>query len=57
MNVVYITKDDHFGYVALGPTPLRRHPHMGMYIKDGTDPKNEWLGFVRGNNRLIVEDP
>lgn len=36
MNMVYITKDDHYGYISVGPTPKRRHPYMGMYAKDGS---------------------
>ena len=37
MNMLYITADDHYGYISVGPTPIRRHPHMGMYVKDGSN--------------------
>lgn len=56
-NLLYATADDHIGYYAIGLIPLRRHPHMGMYVKDGTNSDNDWIGFIRGSDKLHMEDP
>lgn len=56
MNMLFITQDDHYGYIAVGPTPKRRHPHMGMYIQDGTKSENDWIGFIQPHERLFVDD-
>lgn len=56
MNMMYITADDHYGYLSVGPVPKRRHPHMGMYVKDGSKPENDWIGFVQPEERLHLDD-
>lgn len=56
-NLLYSTADDHIGYHGVGLIPLRRHPHMGMYVKDGTNSDNDWLGFIKGADKLHAEDP
>lgn len=56
-NLLYSTADDHIGYYAIGVIPLRRHPHSGMYVKDGTQSENDWIGFVQGEDKLHLEDP
>ena len=56
VNLLYITVDDHFGYAELGKQPIRRHPHMGMFIKNGTLPESDWVGFVKPEQRLQVWD-
>lgn len=57
MNLLYITKDAHIGYQMVGPHPVRTHPHMGMYVKDGSDSRNDWVGFVRDEEKLHLRDP
>lgn len=56
-NMIYATKDNHIGYVAMGLVPLRRHPHMGMYVQNGSSSDNDWLGFLKGNDKLSLQDP
>lgn len=41
----------------MGFLPLRRDPHTGMYVKDGTKSESDWIGFVQGENKLHCEDP
>ena len=54
---MYSTLDDHIGYQAVGMVPLRRTPHSGMYVKDGTTSKNDWIGSIQGKNKLHLIDP
>lgn len=56
-NMIYSTKDNHIGYVALCRIPIRRHPHTGMYVQDGSKSQNDWVGFITGRDRLHVYDP
>lgn len=51
-NLVYSTRDNHIGYYAIGLIPLRKHPHNGMYVKDGTNSDNDWIGFIQGKDKL-----
>lgn len=57
LNIIYITKDDHIGYQAVGSIPLRKNHHSGMYIKDGSVSDHDWVHFVEGKNKLHIEDP
>jgi acyl-homoserine lactone acylase PvdQ len=57
INILYSTRDDHYGYFALGKFPLRSHPHMGMFIQDGSLSANDWLGYVTGKDKLHLIDP
>lgn len=41
----------------MGMLPLRRDPHSGVYVKDGSLSENDWIGFVQGENKLHCEDP
>lgn len=56
-NFVYITKDNHIGYMSVGVIPIRKNIHSGMYIKDGTSSENDWVGLIRGTDKLHVNDP
>ena len=57
MNFLFITNDDHFGYISVGPHPIRKHPHHGMYIKDGSTTEYDWKGYLKGKWKLNLFDP
>jgi penicillin amidase len=57
LNLIYSTKDDHIGYQAVGVVPIRRNPHSGMYVKDGSLSDHDWVGFIQGKDKLHIEDP
>lgn len=57
MNLVFSTRDDHIGYIAVGMVPLRRHHHAGMYVKDGSKSDNDWIGAIQGKAKLHLIDP
>ena len=52
-----ITADDHIFYKQVGIAPKRKSPELGSYIKDGRSSDNDWVGFVRSEDRLEVIDP
>ena len=56
-NLLYTTADDHIGHYSIGVVPLRKHPHSGVYVKDGTSSENDWIGFLQGGDKLHLEDP
>lgn len=56
-NLIYATKDDHIGYVAIGALPIRASPDDGNYIKDGTSSANDWRGLVKGKDKLNLQNP
>lgn len=45
-NAVYADRDGHVGYRATGLVPIRRKGDDGSLPRDGTDPANDWKGFV-----------
>lgn len=45
-NVVYADVDGHIGWRASGLIPIRRPGDDGSRIHDGTDPDQDWRGFV-----------
>jgi penicillin amidase len=57
MNVLYTTKDDHIGYQVIGRIPLRRNNTYGMYIKDGTVSKFDWIKLISKGHKLNLQDP
>ena len=57
MNIMYITKDDKFGYQSVGSHPLRSNPQHGMYVKDGSTSKYDWKGFLKGKEKLSLANP
>lgn len=56
-NLLYFTKDDHIGYVAVGAVPIRANIRDGNYIKDGSNSSNDWIGLIKGKNKLNIQDP
>lgn len=56
-NAVYADREGHVGYRATGLVPLRRAGDDGSMPKDGTDPANDWRGFVPSNQMPRVLDP
>jgi hypothetical protein len=30
---------------------------MGMFVQDGSISENDWLGFIKGKDKLHLEDP
>jgi penicillin amidase len=46
-NVVYADVDGHIGWRASGLIPIRRPGDDGSRIHKGTDPNQDWRGFVR----------
>jgi acyl-homoserine lactone acylase PvdQ len=57
LSQVAITTDNHIAYQQSGITPIRPNPQSGSYVKDGTNTKNDWLGFMPVEDRLSVIDP
>ncbi len=53
----FATKDGHIGYIATGRNPIRRNPYNGLFIQDGTNPDNDWLGIVKGDDKPQIWDP
>lgn len=43
--------------MSVGVIPIRKNLHSGMYIKDGTSSENDWVGLIRGTDKLHVNDP
>lgn len=56
-NLVYITRDNHIGYSSIGVIPIRKNHQAGMYVKDGTNSENDWVGFIKGSDKLNLHDP
>jgi penicillin amidase len=52
-----ITNDGHIGYQQLGRYPIRRDPSSGLFVKDGTNTDNDWLGYVPPEHRIQIIDP
>lgn len=46
-NVVYADVDGHIGWRASGLIPIRRPGDDGSRIHKGTDPSQDWRGFVK----------
>jgi penicillin amidase len=46
-NVVYADVDGHIGWRASGLIPIRRPGDDGSRIHKGTDPAQDWRGFVK----------
>jgi penicillin amidase len=56
-NIVYADRDGHIGWRASGAIPLRRPGDDGSAIKDGSDPQNDWRGFLPQAQMPRVLDP
>lgn len=56
-NFVFITKDDHIGNIRFGVYPLRKNPEMGNFVIDGTTSENDWISFLKPEDKLLVIDP
>lgn len=55
-NFVYADKDKHIAMVAAGKFPLKQHA-QGKYVLDGSDPNNEWHGWIPNEENPAVLDP
>jgi penicillin amidase len=56
-NIVYADIDGHIGWRASGLVPLRRDGDDGLRIRDGSDPADDWSGFVPMREMPRVLDP
>ena len=58
INFVFITNDGHIGLQNIGSYPIAPYQSdMGGYIKDGTTSKYDWVGMLKGRDRLQIIDP
>lgn len=57
LNSLIITRDNHIGAFGLGTFPIRRNQYMGAFIKNGSDPQNDWLGYIPNHQKMHVIDP
>lgn len=55
-NFVYADKDQHIAMVAAGKFPLKQHA-QGKYVLDGSDPNNEWQGWIPDEENPAIMDP
>jgi penicillin G amidase len=56
-NVVYADIDGHIGWRASGLVPIRRDSDDGLHPHDGSDPEEDWRGFVPMSDLPRVLDP
>jgi len=56
-NIVYADCDGHIGWRASGVIPVRRPGDDGSTIKMGSDPGNDWRGFLPQARMPRVLDP
>ncbi len=56
-NFVYADVDGHIGYRASGLVPIRRDGDDGLLPHDGSDPSQDWRGFVPMSELPRVLDP
>ncbi len=56
-NIVYADAEGHIGYRATGLIPIRKKGNDGSLPVDGTDPGNDWQGFVSQPEMPRVLDP
>ncbi len=55
-NFVYADREGHIGYQAAGRLPIRKS-HRGDLPADGSDPKQEWAGYIPFEALPSVLDP
>ncbi|MBK9796922.1 MAG: penicillin acylase family protein [Holophagaceae bacterium] len=56
-NMLYADVDGHIGWRASGLVPVRRPGDDGSRIHDGTDPAEDWRGFVPPQAMPRLLDP
>ncbi len=56
-NIVYADKDGHIGWRASGLIPIRKQGNDGSRILNGSDPSNDWQGYVPQGEMPRVFDP
>ncbi len=56
-NIVYADTAGHIGWRASGLIPIRKKGNDGSRILDGSDPSNDWQGFVAQTGMPRVLDP
>ncbi len=56
-NIVYADTAGHIGWRASGLIPIRKPGNDGSRILDGSDPSNDWQGFVPQGEMPRVFDP
>lgn len=58
INMVFITADNHIGLQVIGSYPIAPYQEeMSGYVKDGTTSKYDWVGMLKGKDRLQLIDP
>lgn len=55
-NFVYADKSRHIAMVAAGKFPLKQQA-QGKYVLNGSDPNNEWHGWIPAEENPAVLDP
>ncbi|KAL4491323.1 hypothetical protein ABPG72_021709 [Tetrahymena utriculariae] len=53
----FATNDNHIGFYATGIIPLRNNPEKSAFIQDGTDRKNDWIGYLPKSQNPHLIDP
>ncbi|EGR31980.1 penicillin amidase family protein, putative [Ichthyophthirius multifiliis] len=56
LNIVWATIDNHIGYQAQGLLP-KRNFQGNVFIKNGSNPYNDWIGYYNNNEQPRVIDP
>ncbi len=56
-TIVAATVDNHILMRQTGANPIRPNYDSGNYVQDGTSTKNDWLGFMPPEDRVMVIDP
>jgi penicillin amidase len=56
-NIVYADTQGHIGWRASGLIPIRKKGNDGSRILDGSDPANDWQGYVSQADMPRVFDP
>jgi len=55
-NFIFASADDDIAITANGKLPLK-YKNQGKYILDGTDPKNDWQGWIPAAQNPTVKNP
>lgn len=58
MNLVFITNDGHIGLQTIGSYPIMNNQaEESGFVKDGTTSKHDWIGMLKGKDRMFINDP
>ncbi|KRW99262.1 hypothetical protein PPERSA_03968 [Pseudocohnilembus persalinus] len=57
LSIVFATADNHIGFYSTGRLPIRKNPKQGLFIQDGTNSENNWMGFTKPDELANILDP